>query len=230
MGKYASADITGQKFGRWTAIRPTGRKAKNGTYYWLCKCECGNIGEVSVSNLRSGSSKSCGCIPKERMSKLNYKHGGKKERLYLVWIDMRRRCYDDSVYEYMNYGGRGIAVCDEWQDYSKFREWALSTGYDAAAKRTACTLDRIDVNGNYCPENCRWADSATQNNNRRNNKKISYGSETHSMAEWNRICNFPKNTIFKRINAGWSPEKAITTPLDYTHHPRIRNGALRDEA
>ena len=222
MARFEPADITGQKFERWTAIRPTGEKTKNGSHYWLCECECGNVGKVTVSNLRYGNSKSCGCIPKDRMSKLNYKHGGRNERLYGVWMLMRRRCNDPHMIEYENYGGRGIKVCDDWNDYAAFREWALKAGYDETAKIQECTIDRIDVNGNYCPENCRWASCVVQQNNRRNNIRIMYNGETHTAAEWNRILSFPKGTVIKIISSGWSIERALETPIDYSHHPGKR--------
>ena len=216
-------DLTGKKFGRLTAIQYTGKTTEHGhNAIWLCKCDCGNFVEVSSGNLQTPKFHSCGCYVKERMSKLNYKHGGKKERLYMVWTAMKRRCYDPSFTEYENYGGRGIAVCDTFLDYSQFREWALANGYDQNADKQMCTLDRVDVNGNYTPTNCRWVPSQIQQNNRRNNIVATYNGETHTLAEWNRIKNFPCDTIGKRIRAGWTFEKAIETPLDYSHHPKKR--------
>lgn len=212
MAKFVAADIAGQKFGRWTAISNTGEKTKNGTSIWLCRCDCGNYGKISISNLRYGSSKSCGCIPRERMAKLNYKHGGKKERLYAVWGTMRRRCQDENHKDFANYGGRGIEVCQEWQDYEEFRKWAFANGYDPNAPKQKCTIDRIDVNGNYEPDNCRWVSAKVQQNNRRNNRVLTYDNETNTLAEWNRKCGFPKDLIAKRLNAGWTLERAITTP------------------
>lgn len=219
-------DLTGQKFNRLTVLYPTGRQSKHGkNAIWMCKCDCGNYTEADSGSLKCGTKKSCGCLVKDRMSKLNYKHGGRNERLYLVWMDMRRRCYNTKDQCYKNYGGRGITVCDEWQQYEAFREWAQNTGYDDSAKSHVCTLDRIDVNGDYCPSNCRWVDAKTQCNNKRNNLIVTYNGETHTATEWDRICGFPKNTMNKRIHAGWTPEKAITSPMDYTHQPRMREGA-----
>ncbi len=216
-------DLTGKKFGYLTALQYTGKKTKSGhNAIWLCICDCGNFTEMSSGNLQTPGVHSCGCYAKERMAKLNYKHGGKKERLYMVWLSMKRRCYDKTFTDYENYGGRGITVCDEFQDYAKFREWAMANGYDKYAKKQMCTIDRIDVNGNYTPENCRWASAKVQQNNRRNNRIITYKGETHTLAEWNRIKDFPTDTIGKRLSNGWTLDRAIETPLDYSKHPQMR--------
>lgn len=217
-------DLSGKRFGYLTAIQYTGKKTKSGhNAIWLCKCDCGNYVEVNSGQLQSSGIHSCGCYVRERMSKLNYKHGGKKERLYMVWESIKRRCYDKSFPEYDNYGGRGISVCNDFMDYAKFREWALANGYDKNAKQQMCTIDRIDVNGNYTPENCRWVSAKVQQNNRRNNRIITYKGETHTLAEWNRIKNFPTDTIGKRLSSGWTLDRAIEAPLDYSRHPKMRN-------
>ena len=226
MALYTSIDVAGQKFGKWTAIRPTGEKTKNGTNIWLCECECGNVGFVSINNLRSGSSKSCGCISKERMSRLNYKHGGKNERLYMVWSTMLRRCRDTKTKDFENYGGRGITVCDEWKDYSMFKAWALANGYDPNAKPQECTIDRIDGTKGYSPDNCRWVSAKVQQNNRRDNVLLTYNGETQMCAQWNRECGFSKNLVDSRIKRGWTVEEAITTPpRGMRHSPRKQTPA-----
>lgn len=169
MGKLI--DLTGQKFGRLVVIERYGIGKKGQDAKWLCRCECGGIAISTGKNLRSGNSKSCGCYKSERISETKKTHGftqnHKKERLYKLWVRMRARCSNCNSKDYKYYGGRGISVCKEWDDYNNFRMWALMNGYDANAPHGKCTIDRIDVNGNYEPSNCRWVDMKTQNKNKR---------------------------------------------------------------
>lgn len=170
MKKGQFIDITGKRFGQLIAterIPPaSGTRSK-----WICKCDCGNVATVSISNLRNGHTTSCGCVIVKKCKETHTKHGGRNDRLYAVWRLMKQRCQRTETPEYKYYGGRGIAVCAEWQDYKAFKEWAYKSGYDENAKRGQCTIDRIDVNGNYEPSNCRWVDMKTQNNNKRNSRK-----------------------------------------------------------
>lgn len=170
-------DLTGQQFGKLTVLCRAGKD--HTCVAWLCRCSCGNEKVISGATLRKGKARSCGCTMHEWLKerKPSETHGGArtkkyagKERLYRVWLGMRERCNNPNHNRFQDYGGRGITVCPEWNDYSVFRKWAFATGYDPNAPRGKCTIDRIDVNGNYCPENCRWVDMKTQCQNQRRKK------------------------------------------------------------
>lgn len=205
MRKYK--DLTGQHFGRLTVIE---RVWSGRNYNWLCQCSCGNTTVTSAGNLTHGYTASCGCLSKERSRNQLYKHGDTNTRLWRIWSGMRRRCSEIQNKDYPNYGGRGISVCAAWEEYAVFRDWAYANGYNENL-----SIDRIDVNGDYTPCNCRWVDCKAQNNNRRNNHNITYYGETHTVAQWSEITNIPPKTIGCRLRAGWSVETALTTPVDH---------------
>lgn len=143
------------------------------------------------------------------------KHGGSKrgrrERLYAVWNMMKQRCGDPNNKSYKNYGGRGVSVCDAWKNsYKEFRDWALANGYDDNAETHKCTIDRIDNNGDYCPENCRFVSAKEQSRNTRRNRIITYNGETKTLAEWGEATGIYYLTIHYRIKNGWSIEDALT--------------------
>ena len=145
-----------------------------------------------------------------------YKHGGrfldKPERLYTVWRIMRSRCNCVTDKDYKKYGGRGISVCEAWNNYATFRAWAYAHGYVENAPKGQCTLERIDVDGNYCPENCRWATMKEQANNRRNNVRIEYQGETHTLREWAEMLKIPYSTLQTRHKRGWDIGRMFSTP------------------
>ena len=176
MSNYNFIDLTGRRFGKLLVIKKSKQKAKSGSMY-ECKCDCGNIVTIARCSLVSGHTKSCGCSRKSFLSatKPSKTHGysrinGEKcERLYRVWLGMRQRCNNPNNLRYKHYGGRGISVCDEWNNYADFRRWAYANVYDENAARNKCTIDRIDNDGNYEPSNCRWVDMSVQCKNK--NKK-----------------------------------------------------------
>lgn len=202
-------DLTGQKFGRLTVIKRIGSN-KQREAIWLCKCECGNEKVVVGSSLRKGQTQSCGCLMKERIKKANTKHGCKGTKLYECWHHMKERCYLKNFHGYFNYGGRGITMCDEWKnDFITFRDWAISNGY-----KDGLTIERIDVNGNYCPENCRWITMKEQQRNKRNTFYVTYKGVTKPLVEWSEVLNISYYTLRERlVGMDWSIEKTLTTPV-----------------
>ena len=202
-------DLTGQRFGRLTVVKQGPHKvyaSGKRIVAWICLCDCGKDVLVSGEVLRrEHGSKSCGCYSKELQRVLHTTHGLSKSKLYNVWRAIKSRCTNPNDSAYANYGGRGIRMCDEWYgDYTIFHKWATANGYDESL-----SIDRIDVNGNYCPENCRWVNEKEQANNRRTNRLITHNGETHNVTEWAEIPGVSSKTIFTRIYEGWDPEKAI---------------------
>lgn len=219
-------DLTGNRYGRLTVIGREGSYTHKGgskSATWKCLCDCGNEVIVPTCRLKSGNTKSCGCFHKEKLADRNKtsaihggKSGGKPERLYRIWSGIRRRCYEETLDAYKYYGSRGITVCDDWKnDYSKFREWSLNNGY-----KDNLSIDRIDVNGNYSPENCRWIDAKTQANNRRNNVCITYHGKTQTVAQWAEETGMPYRRIEYRLKAGWEVQKIF----DYKNERRNTGG------
>ena len=209
MGRFI--DITGQRFGRWLVLN---KSEKYG--YFDCVCDCGTKRAVCGFALRKGQSQSCGCYMKEQTSKATRKHGDSSTRIYKIWRTMLTRCETKSQTSYKHYGGRGIKVCPEWYDYLTFKKWANETNYT-----DELTLDRIDVNGNYEPSNCRWVTQKIQANNTRANRIIVCGDISHTLAEWAEITHINAETIGYRLNHGWDTHKALFTPVR-----RSKNGNI----
>lgn len=161
--------MIGQRFNKLTVIEEGPRRCR-GKRTWICRCDCGNITKpIEGNNLKIGHTKSCGCYRVSLAGAArSTKHGMKGSRLYSVWSNMKGRCFCSTNKDYRHYGGRGITVCDEWKDnFQAFYDWSIANGYDKDAKFGDCTIDRIDVNGNYEPSNCRWVSMKVQNNNQR---------------------------------------------------------------
>ena len=168
----------GEKFGRLEVISSCGQD-KYRHEIWLCKCQCGNYTKVRNSNLLSGGTKSCGCLEQENRKSIHIIHGDSKgSKLYKVWHSMICRCELQKDTGYKHYGGRGITVCKEWHSYESFKKWAMQSGYKENPGRNILTIDRVNNDGNYCPENCRWVDMKVQASNRRS----SYGERRESEA------------------------------------------------
>lgn len=200
-------DLVGQRFGMLTVIAyvPKGDRKRT---HWLCMCDCGRIKEIEGYPLTTGRIKTCGRHPKSGEENPRYKHGLTNCRIMKIWTHMKGRCYNSHSKAYKNYGGRGIKVCDEWlHDVKSFEEWSLSHGY-----AENLSIDRIDVNGDYTPENCRWTDKKTQCNNQRNNHYIIYKGEKLTIAQIAEKYNLNAHRIVCRISTGWDEIEAIEAP------------------
>ena len=210
MGKLI--DLTGQRFGRLVVLARAENKGSK--VQWLCKCDCGGSIIVRGCQLKNGGTRSCGCLHRENTEMLNRRKlsqtdGRSKTRIYRVWIGMRNRCNNPNNYDYKNYGGRGIKVCKEWEmSFDSFRIWANSHGY-----QENLTIDRIDVNGNYCPENCRWVSLAVQHRNQRVSRMLSCYGERKTVADWSKITGISHSTLLARIRSGWADKEILTTPV-----------------
>ena len=217
MGKII--DLTGQRFGRLVALALVPKEIKHDTTrqaFWLCQCDCGNKHISGSKSLRNGDTRSCGCITKERLTK----HGGYGTRLYGIFDKMKSRCNNINSKDYKNYGGRGIKVCDEWQDdtngFINFYNWAINNGY-----QDNLSIDRINNDGNYEPDNCRWTDAVTQSNNRRTSKFITYNGETKTITQWSKSTGIGQTVIAQRLKRGWTIEETLTiSPVG--HHRKCK--------
>ena len=221
-------DLTGMRFGKLVVIaRAEDHIQKSGApkAMWKCKCDCGNECIVYGQALRGGFRIDCGCGSFERHSEISKKtattHGESNTRLYRVWRAMRERCEVESSHNYHGYGERGISVDPKWEQYKEFRDWANRNGYDENAKRGKTTLDRIDVNGNYTPENCRFVDQKTQCRNKRNNYNIKFNGVTKCISDWAKEVNIERLTLRRRLKSEWPIEKALTTPVGQGERKKV---------
>jgi hypothetical protein len=199
-------DISGQKFGRLTAIKFT--ESRNNKAYWECRCDCGNIKEYAAIYVRSGNSKSCGCLKIDKQALNNYTHGKSDTVEFRIWCGIKNRCLNQKDKSYSFYGGRGITVCSRWLE--SFENFLSDMG-----KRPApdLTLERKDNDGNYEKDNCRWATRTEQMNNTRTTRFITFQGETLPLSEWSRRMNISSYIVHGRLKNGWSVERALTEPL-----------------
>lgn len=194
-------DLTGQVFSRLTVIKLDGLTDKKKRRYWLCRCECGKNIIVKTSGLNYGSSKSCGCLRIDKVTK----HGNTNKRLFRIWKQMNKRCTDPKHNRYHLYGEKGIKVCTKWKDsFNAFEDWAVKNNYE-----DNLSIDRIDSKGNYEPKNCRWATPAQQSRN--TSRNINYKGECATDAS--RRLGGNDHLITKRLKLGWTLERAFTTPI-----------------
>lgn len=219
-------EMIGRRFGRLTVVALSKKRGNRGQLKFDCVCDCGGYTTVMGEDLRRNKVVSCGCYQKEVAKRVNKTHGGccsgqsKRgyDKLYHTWQAMKDRCFNPNSAEYENYGGRGITVCDEWKDsYEVFRDFMLSIGFNPKKPIKEQTIDRIDVNGNYCPENCRLLPMKEQQYNKTNNRLITYNGETKTATEWAKDLGVRIEVITNRLDrGGWSIEEALTKPKRVT--------------
>lgn len=202
-------DLTNSRFGRLLVIKYAYSRRKK--VYWECLCDCGNIKEIQGTDLKSGKTLSCGCLHKEVLSK-RVKHGyarrfNQNDPLYVAWKNMKLRCLNHSFSGWKDYGGRGIKVCERW--LNSFENFAFDMGEHPGK---GYSLERIDNNGNYTPENCKWATRTEQGRNRRANTLLTYQGETLPISAWAERIGVKENTIFSRLRYGWSIEETLSKP------------------
>lgn len=201
----------GERFGRLTVIeiaephiQPSGKRLQ----MRKCRCDCGKIVIVAAQSLNNGRTKSCGCLRSEQSKSCHQSNKYHNDKLYATWIRMRQRCENKSSLDYKRWGARGIYVCDEWQSFDAFYEWSIAHGY-----KEGLSIDRIDNDGPYCPDNCRWTDLKTQANNRRTSRIITIDGISKTLAELADESNVSYATIHSRLQRGWNSTDAIYTPI-----------------
>lgn len=189
----------GQKFGKLTV---RGAVYNGRRWLWECDCECGGKTITYPNLLIRGKQKACACGKSVTFREMHFKHGDAGTRLYNIWKGMRKRCGHNR--DSKHYGDRGIVVCDEWDDYLTFKEWAMSHGYE-----DDLTIERIDVNGNYCPENCKWIPHTEQPKNTRKTIIVTHNGITAPVSWWADELGLKRPTVYTRIQHGMSPEEAL---------------------
>lgn len=206
-------DYIGLKFGRLTVVEESGpivRTDGGKRRAMKCICDCGNITIVVADSLSSGRSKSCGCLQREAISKLFTKHGLKGAPEYKIWKDIRKRCNNPNDKYYHRYGGRGITICKEWDNFETF----LKDMGPRPKSDERMTIDRIDNDKGYSPDNCRWVTNKANCRNTSRNRLIEFRGEIHCLNEWAEIFGIRRERIKARLDRdGWSIERALTTPV-----------------
>lgn len=194
--------MIGRKFGRLTVLAFVEMR-KHRQSYWLCQCTCGNTTVIGISSAREGGTKSCGCARLQPDPAAN-----KRQPEYAIWCAMKNRCYNSNVSHYSRYGGRGIKVCARWRH--SFKSFLADMGPRPSAKHS---IERRDNNGDYNPNNCSWELKQVQARNTSTNRLITFNNETRCLVEWSEYTGLKAPTIWRRLKAGWSIERALTSPL-----------------
>ena len=223
MGKYV--DLVGKKINRLTVVK---RVIKNNDkrIYYLCECECGGEKIVGKDHLSRNDIVSCGCYNREqsairykRLAKQRAKHNLSHSRLYRVYAHMKNRCYNEASPNFKYYGARGIRVCDEWlgeNGFLNFYNWATNNGYDENL-----SIDRVNVDGNYEPSNCKWSNNVEQANNKRNNHYVYYNGNKVTVSQLSRLININRDVLYDRINnLQWCLDRVVNTPV----RPKAQKG------
>ena len=220
-GMRKSMNLIGNTYGYLTVLErdfdkeyEMYKKNNKHIHYWKCECVCGNIKTIRQDTLLNGLEHNCGCIDRENSKKrlLSFckTHNLSNSKLYKVYYAMISRCYNKNNKRYDSYGGRGIDMCDEWLDktngFINFYKWSIENGYEEGL-----SIDRINNDYGYYPENCRWTDRKTQQNNTRFNKIIEFNGEKHTLSEWSEILNISYTVLSTRLNRNWSIDRAFTT-------------------
>ena len=209
--KHRFVDLTGQVFTNLTVIVPI----KNaGSGLWRCRCECGKEMPVYGTVLLSGGKKSCGCNRSANIRKANSTHGLTNTAEYATWRDMRKRCRDPEFKSYHLYGGKGIKVCERWDNFENF---LADMGPKPGPKYS---IERLDGSKGYSPENCVWADWKTQARNRTNNHTLTFHGQTKTIMEWSEIKGWPHTALYKRVQLGWSDERILSEPVHSEYGPK----------
>jgi hypothetical protein len=197
-------DLTGQRFGKLVVIkRADWIKTKTNGANWLCRCDCGNEKIVASSYLFKGHTKSCGCYSFRWKENIIRHNSQEHRKLFAVYRNIIKRCYDKNFKQYKDYGGRGIIMCDEWlKNFEKFYSWAINNGY-----RKELSIDRINNDGNYEPNNCRWATIKEQSFNKRNTIILEYNNEKHTAKEWSKIIGISYSALLNRVKKKMPLEK-----------------------
>lgn len=189
-------DLTGQTFGKWTVLKKA--TSNNKHILWKCKCSCGTERLIDGYALRKGLTRSCGCSKDKRT----------KTRLYRIWVGILDRTTHSNRPRAYDYIDRGITICEEWKNWETFKEWAIKNGYT-----DTLSIDRINNNDGYYPENCRWTDSKIQSRNKRNNIIVTINGESHVLSDWCKILGLSRESVKSRIKYGLTPYQALTIPF-----------------